>query len=343
MPELRKDPIIGRWVIIATERAARPMDFAKEKDPVALNNNCPFCEGQEKKTPPEILAYHPPGRAKDSPDWWIRVVSNKFPALGVEGDLDRRGDGIYDRMNGVGAHEVIIECPDHDKKYFELAPIHAGDMLWSFRERILDLKKDPRMEYILIFKNHGKAAGASLAHPHAQLIALPMVPAHVKQEISGGRQYIDFKERCIFCDIVSQELSAKSRIVDENEDFLCFAPYASRFPFETWIIPKHHQSHFETTERPQIDRMASLLQSTLSRMDSVLGNPPFNYILHSAPLKEPPMAHFHWHLEIIPKLTHVAGFEWGSGFYINPMPPEQAAKYLREANLSSIKEPAHAN
>ncbi|MBI4668468.1 MAG: galactose-1-phosphate uridylyltransferase [Elusimicrobia bacterium] len=331
MPELRKDPIIGRWVIIATERANRPVDFARDEAVAPGKDGCPFCEGNETKTPPEILAYCHPGRAPNSPGWWTRVIPNKFPALKIEGGLERQFKGIYDQMNGIGAHEIIIENPAHDKKYFELDPKKAEDVLWAYRDRILDLRKDPRMDYILIFKNHGRAAGASLAHPHAQLIALPMVPISVRREMAGGANYMNFKERCVFCDIVRQESLVQMRIIDENNDFLAFAPFASRFPFESWIIPKIHDSHFENTEKERIATLTQILQSVLRRLDTTLKNPPFNYLIHSAPHKESSMPHYHWHIEIIPKLAHTAGFEWGTGFYINPVPPEMAARYLKES------------
>ncbi|MBI2070949.1 MAG: galactose-1-phosphate uridylyltransferase [Elusimicrobia bacterium] len=331
MPELRRDPIYGRWVIIATERAKRPMEFPREDDPPANESDCPFCEGHEGKTPPEIMAYRPSGGAKDGPGWWVRVVPNKFPALQTEGDLNHRGEGVYDWMDGVGAHEVIIEGPAHTHQFHELEAAKAEDVLWSYRERILDLKKDPRMQYILIFKNHGKAAGASLSHPHAQLIALPMVPVLVKQELSGGRQYYEFCKRCLFCDLISQEINVKTRLIEENEGFVSFAPFAGRFPFECWIVPKRHESHYENSPKNILVQCSGILRSTLKRMDVVLKNAPFNYIIHSAPLREESMASFHWHIEIIPKLTQVAGFEWGTGCYINPTPPENAADYLRRA------------
>ncbi|MBI4051515.1 MAG: galactose-1-phosphate uridylyltransferase [Elusimicrobia bacterium] len=331
MPELRKDPLMGRWVIIATERATRPSDF---KHPIENANgdthNCPFCSGNEAKTPPEILAYREPGLEKDKPGWWVRVVPNKYPALQIEGAIDRQGDGMYDRMSGLGAHEVIIETPDHGELISHMEQKRVEDILWAYRDRVLDLKKDPRMQFIIIFKNHGAAAGASLFHPHSQLIATPMVPIRVKHEMAGAKTYYDYKERCVFCDILREEASTKQRIVAENDDFMAFEPYASRFPFETWIIPKIHAAHFEDISKHQVADLAQILKKSLAQIHRVLQNPPYNYIIHTSPLREVELPHYHWHIEIMPKLTHVAGFEWGTGFYINPTPPELAAKYLIE-------------
>ena len=213
MPELRKDPITGRWVIIATDRAKRPTDFVREKVEIHGSGFCPFCSGNEAKTPPEILAYRKDGSPRDAPGWSLRVVSNKFPALGIEGTLNRQGEGLYDKMNGIGAHEVIIETPDHRMTLASMPARAVEDVLWAFRDRILDLKKDRRFKYILIFKNHGEAAGASLEHTHSQLIALPVVPKRVREEVDSAKEYYNFKERCIFCDIIRQEVEDGVRMI----------------------------------------------------------------------------------------------------------------------------------
>jgi UDPglucose--hexose-1-phosphate uridylyltransferase len=331
MTELRRDPVIGRWVIISTERGKRPSDFGQEVE-TGVGKFCPFCPGNEDKTPPELLAYHDPGREKNAPGWWVRVVPNKFPALQIEGSLSRQGEGMYDKMNGVGAHEVVIESADHTKDFPDLADKHAEDVIWAFRDRIMDLKKDPRFEYILVFKNKGAAAGASLSHAHSQLIATPVVPKHVRESVNGAKNYYEYKERCVFCDMIKQEMTTGTRIVAENDDFVAFVPFAARFPFEVWILPKIHDSDFEDVQKHEVVNLTRLLQNVLRRMKGVLDNPPYNFIILNSPLRESKLAHYHWHLEIMPKLTKVAGFEWGSGFYINPTPPEEAAKFLREAD-----------
>ncbi len=244
MPELRRDPIVGRWVIISTERSGRPRDLRATPAQSLAVTLCPFCPGQERLTPKEILAYRPQSAAENGPEWSVRVVPNKFPALQVEGDMGREGIGLYDRMNGVGAHEVIIETSDHKEVLADMPGKRIENVLWAYRDRILDLKKDLRLRYILIFKNHGATAGATLEHSHSQLIALPIVPTSVMEEIEGCRAHYEQKERCIYCDIVRQESAEGSRVVAENVEFLCLTPYAPRFPFEMWIVPKRHASQF---------------------------------------------------------------------------------------------------
>lgn len=331
MPELRKDPVLGRWIIIATERAKRPSDFGMEPQEKSNEKLCPFCVGNENKTPPEVLAYREPETKPNTKGWWLRVVPNKFPALEVEGDLSRTGEGMYDKMNGIGAHEIIIENPDHYKTLPELERKNVEDVIWAYRDRTVDLKRDSRFEYILIFKNQGSAAGASLTHSHSQLIALPIVPKRVKEEMVGAQHYYENKERCVFCDVIRQETKSVSRIITENEDFVVFAPFASRFPFETWIIPKKHDSSFEDIQKHEVIHLACCLKGILTRMNKVLNFAPYNYMLHNSPLNTSHLPYYHWHIEVMPILTRVAGFEWGTGFYINPTPPEEAAKFLREA------------
>jgi UDPglucose--hexose-1-phosphate uridylyltransferase len=331
MPELRRDPVVGRWVIVSTDRGKRPSDFGKEVE-TGVGKFCPFCPGNEDKTPSEILAYHEPAREKNAPGWWVRVVPNKFPALQIEGALNRQGEGMYDKMNGVGAHEVVIETPDHSVDFPNLQSKRAEDVIWAFRDRIMDLKKDARFEYILIFKNRGAAAGASLSHPHSQLIATPVIPRNVRELVNGAKNYFEYKERCVFCDMIKQETTTGQRMVTENDDFVAFVPFAARFPFELWILPKVHDSDFEDVQKHEVVNLSRILQESLRRMRDVLDDPPYNFIILNSPLRESKLSHYHWHLEIMPKLTKVAGFEWGSGFYINPTPPEEAAKFLREVD-----------
>jgi UDPglucose--hexose-1-phosphate uridylyltransferase len=332
MPELRKDPVTERWVIVATDRSRRPTDFSRETVSVAGHRFCPFCTGNESKTPPEVLAYRN-GSGPNQPGWSLRVVPNKFPVLGIEGDLNREGEGLFDKMDGIGAHEVIIETPEHNQTLADMPERQVEHVLWAFRERVIDLKKDSRLRYILLFKNHGVPAGATLEHPHSQLIALPVVPKRVIEEMDGGKRYFAFKERCVFCDIMRQESKSGIRVVTETDRFLVIEPYASRFPFETWILPRSHESHFETIDAQQLQNLAWVLRSTLRKIDKVLERPSYNFVIHTAPVQEASVPHYHWHLEIMPKLTKVAGFEWGTGFYINPTPPEESAEFLREAGL----------
>ena len=256
MPELRKDPIVGRWVIIAHERAKRPHDFKGEVQNQVEGGLCPFCEGQEDKTPPEILAYRERGTRPNGPGWRIRVVPNKFPALKIEGNLNKRGDGIYDKMAGVGAHEVIIESPRHDQHGRAHRGQHPRGPLGLSRPPGRP-KKDNRLVHGMLFKNVGAAGGASLEHTHSQFIVTPIVPISVWEEMTGALEFFNYRGRCIYCDMVQQELATEKRIVLDTPHFTAFCPYASRFPFETWILPKAHSSHFENIPKPGVDDLGA--------------------------------------------------------------------------------------
>lgn len=327
MPQLRKDPVTKRWVITILENPKGPRDFPTLSKQLE-GNDCPFCSGHEAQTPPEVMSYREPNTLPNQPGWRVRVVPNRYPALQIEGDLDRTGIGLYDMMNGVGAHEVIIETPDHLGGFATFSRDQVLKIVNAYCDRYRDLKRDRRFRYILIFKNSGAAAGASLDHPHSQLIATPIIPKRVMEEVEGAKQYFYYKERCVFCDIIRQELSSGTRVIYENESFVAFAPFASRFPFETWIAPKDHKASFGDIEEPEQEAFANALHGTLRRLIKTLGDPPFNYIIHTSPCDELCTDYYHWHLEIMPRLTKVAGFEWGSGFYVNPVPPEDAARHL---------------
>lgn len=329
MQELRKDPIVGRWVIIAPDRAQRPEDFTQEFR-TQPGQFCPFCEGHESSTPPEILAYRNSDSSANGPGWRVRVVPNQFPALQVEGTLNKRGDGMYDLMNGIGAHEVIIECPQHETNPARLSVDNQREVVWAYRERLVDLRRDSRLVHGLIFKNKGAPAGASLEHSHSQLIVTPVVPISVWEEMNGSLEFYNYRGRCIYCDMINQEVDDGSRIVVDTPHFVAFCPFASRFPFETWIVPKLHASHFEDITRNGAEGLAGILKNVLDKLEVALDDPPYNYVVHTAPFDQGSLEHYHWHIEIFPRLTRVAGFEWGSGFYINPVLPEQAASFLRD-------------
>ncbi|MFA5927686.1 MAG: galactose-1-phosphate uridylyltransferase [Candidatus Margulisiibacteriota bacterium] len=339
MAEIRKDPITGRWVIIAVDRSQRPSDFVHNQS-VQNDGSCPFCVGAEDKTPPEIVALRPQDTQANKPGWKVRVVPNKFPALKIEGELEKHGVGLYDVMHGVGAHEVIVETPDHSLGMADLEVSNIADILEMYKNRLLDLSKDPRFKYILIFKNHGYEAGATLAHTHSQVIATPVTPINIKSELHGAREYFLMKDRCLFCDIIRQELMfGKDRVAIENELFIVLAPFASRFPFEFCILPKKHAHNYTSISEEEKWALADILKALLTRMKDVLNDPSYNFILHTSPRAEGPARpgywqtlpyDFHWHIEIIPRLTRTAGFEWGTGFYINPTAPEEAAKYIRQ-------------
>jgi UDPglucose--hexose-1-phosphate uridylyltransferase len=326
-------------VIIASERGKRPQDFAAVKEE-RKKGFCPFCPGHEDKTPPEIMAIRQPGSRPNGPNWKVRVVPNKFPALRVEGTPERGADGLYDYINGIGAHEVVIETPDHDSRLAERDVGDAALMFKGYRERLADLMGDSRLKYILIFKNSGSAAGATLAHPHSQIIATTATPLIVSLELTACQTHHQAKERCLICDIIKQEIQTRDRLVSIDDRFIAFCPYASRFPFEVFIAPRFHHHDFSQTSDADLRGLAGIVKDVLFRYMEALDDPPFNYIVHTAPNANvrPRRVHFwetiefdfHWHLELFPRLTRVAGFEWGSGFYINPTPPEDAARYLRE-------------
>ncbi len=335
MPELRRDPIIGRWVIIAKERGKRPSDFVIERE-ATRGGFCPLCPGNEGSTPPEVLAYGREGGRPNTPGWSLRVVPNKFPALVIEGELDKRGEGIYDKMNGIGAHEVIVETPDHGQIQPEMTQEQLSLIFQAYGARIEDLSRDLRFLYIIVFKNQGGAAGASLEHSHSQLIALPIIPHRIQEELAGCQRYFEYKERCVFCDIIRQERSQNIRVVCENSHFITICPFAPRAPFEMWILPKRHHSSYLAMDHHELSSLAALFQETMRRLYKAIPGVPYNYVLHTAPLRSEELEYYHWHLEIMPKLTKIAGFEWGSGFYINPTPPEEAARFLRNLDIKPV-------
>jgi UDPglucose--hexose-1-phosphate uridylyltransferase len=331
MSELRKDPIVGRWVIISIERGKRPTDFISPSQK-KRGGFCPFCPGNEHTAPPEIMAFRPSTTQPNSPGWTLRVVPNKFPALQIHGELNKVGEGIFDKVSGIGAHEVVVETSDHNLSLSTMPIKSVEDVLWAYYLRLNDLKRDKRFKYVLIFKNEGEDAGATLEHTHSQLIALPIVPKLVREEVDSAEQYYHFKERCIFCDVINQELEDGKRVIYENKHYVALAPFAPRAPFETWILPKGHESSFYPPNK-NFSMLADILQRTLKQMDRILDAPPYNFIVHTSPFYDETNEYYHWHIELMPKLTKIAGFEWGSGFYINPTPPEEAAKFLREAKI----------
>jgi UDPglucose--hexose-1-phosphate uridylyltransferase len=345
MRELRKDPVLGRWVIISTERGMRPSEFETDYDHFAGfdPSKDPFAGGNEHLTPPEIFAIRPPGSPPNGPGWSVRVVQNKFPALRIEGDLNPRGYGLYDRMNGVGAHEVVIESPDPYMQLHDMPLSQIVDVFSTFRLRLEDLSRDKRFAYVLIFKNHGAGAGASLRHSHGQIIATPIVPKRVMEELTGAAEHWRAKRRSIFVDIVDQELLMQERIVFENDLLLAFCPFASSSPFEIHIIPKRQCADFRRASPEDIRALGEAMKVCLLKWKGALGQTPYNFLIHTAPndtdmsgIRETfPLldAFYCWHVEMFPRLTKAAGFEWGTGYYINPTPPEDAAEFLRQVEV----------
>ncbi|MGD1804309.1 galactose-1-phosphate uridylyltransferase [Dapis sp. BLCC M126] len=331
MTELRQNLITRDWVIIATERAKRPDDFIKpEKSQIVIPSyqpNCPFCLGNEHLTGPESF------RLKDNNGWRVRAVPNKYPALTPTGEKVRNIDKTFRSLTGVGFHEVIIEHPRHDViiPFLELKDI--VNILRVYRLRYAEIKKDKRIQTILIFKNHGKGAGTSLEHPHSQLAATPIVPYQLRIRINEAMRYFDDTGECLFCRTLADELAAEERIIYASKHFVAFIPYAALSPFHTWIFPRHHTSSFdEITESEMLD-LADNLKTVLGKLYYGLNNPDYNYIIRSIPTDEQRTDYFHWYLAIVPRVSLTAGFEMGSGMFINTAVPEENAAFLRSVEI----------
>jgi len=340
MSELRKDLVSGGWVIIATERGKRPDDFRPaEEGPgraPAPRGFCPFCEGSEVKTPPEVQTVRPPGSPHDAPGWKVRVVPNKFPALNRGPASPKMSRGIFQWMEGRGVHEVVIENPDHSLELADLPVPHIRDILAVFQQRVRAIETEYHYRYVQVFKNKGREAGASLSHPHSQIVATPIVPKRVKEEIYGAERLFRGFRECVYCRILREENASGQRVVWHDAHFTAFAPFASRFPFEMAVFPARHSPFFTDVREDELASLAGTLKFVLGRLKSVVGDPPYNMVFHQAPNPShsrqawPDIDRiYHWHLEIFPILTKVAGFEWGTGFYINPIAPETAAAFLR--------------
>jgi len=328
MPELRKNPITGEWVIISPKRNKRAFDFISKTKWKEVTECC-LCEGHESETPPEVFSLRKKGTKPNTPGWWIRVVPNKYPALQIKGKPDVERMGIYTMMKGTGVHEIIIETPEHKEDLFSLGNKRIRQVIQVYRDRIVKLTQIPYIKYVLVFKNQGEEAGASLRHSHSQIIATPMVPKKVQKELRGAKRYYELDKRCIFCDIIAQELTLQKRVILENKMFLAFTPYASCSPYEICILSKEHGFIFQEITQDQLTYLTQILKDTIKTMNKTLCNPSYNYFLHLPPLKRDFLKYYHFHLGIIPRLTKLAGFEWGTGYYINPVSPEEAASKLR--------------
>ncbi len=328
MSEIRKDYVTDTWVVISEERARRPKDYIRTHLKLQ-NGTCVFCEGNEKQTPPEIYAFRSAGSMPDSPGWWIRTVPNKFPALRIEGKQERVTSSVFSSMNGIGCHEVIVESPAHDKPIALLPAIQVREVIEMYKFRLADLSKDRRFKYIIIFENHGAEAGASLEHPHSQVIATPIIPVHVASELRGADNFFtDMGGECIFDNIISEELKAGKRVVFQNSSFVCITPFASKYPYEMMILPRRHMPNFTDISESEVNDLAEMLRKCFNSLYTLLDDPPYNFYIHTAPVNGRDYLFYHWHLEITPRVSRLAGFERGTGFYINTLSPETAAQML---------------
>ena len=334
MPELRQDPTTKEWVVIAVERAKRPNQFreAAEAEPsgAAAKQPCPFCPGNEHLTPEEVFALRDTN-ANEKPGWRVRVVPNKFAAfLPKESSKRRPPRSFYNSLKGFGYHEVIIETPDHDRSLPVMSDEEIEAVLQTYCQRYFALRKDRRVKLILLFRNHGRRAGTSLQHPHSQLVGTPIIPSHIRQKYEVAVRHYDDTGRCIYCDVVEEEKRDGRRILLETPRFLAFHPFASQVPFETWIAPKHHNPCFAHIVGEERLELASVLRKVLRGLYDGLHNPAFNLIVHTAPVEDEAKPYFLWHIEIRPRLTTRAGFELGTGIYINTAVPEHTAEFMRE-------------
>lgn len=334
MSELRLNRATKEWIILATERAKRPHQFlnklaARERVP-RFDPDCPFCPGNERQTPPEVYALRKKNSKPQQPGWRIRVVTNKYAALRPKGKLSQIGEGFFKAAPGLGQHEVIIETPDHHQSLSSLSLKRVEEICAVYCSRYRALEEDRRFKLIIIFRNHGASAGTSLKHPHSQVIALPLVPANIRHLLEEAMRYYDDHGCCVFCDMMKEELKVQSRIILNNEAFVGFHPFASQSPFETWIVPKKHQASFGSISRRETKLMASALHLVLKGLHHKLGDPDYNLIIRTAPIKDAQEDYYHWYIQILPRLSIPAGFELGSGVYINTALPERTARFMRK-------------
>lgn len=331
MPEFRQNRATKEWVIVAPGRGKRPSDFAKEQakkaPPPNYKPDCPFCTGNENQTPEPVYRYPQEG------PWRIRAVPNKFAALQPDFAPTRTYVGSFLAAKGFGIAEVVIETPEHDKSIATMRFEEVALVLRAYRERHKIIAQNENINLVTIFRNHGARAGTSLEHPHSQIIATPIVPPHVRNPIEQSVLHYDKYGTCVYCDMLAEERQQKERIIIDADNFTSFCPWAARTPYETRIYPKRHTASFVDIDDEEIDELAWVLRSTLLKIHTLLENPDYNYVLRSSPVGDEDTRYLHWYLVIIPKITTPAGFEIGSGIYINTVAPEESARYLRETKV----------
>lgn len=317
-PELRRDPICGRWVLVAPRRAARPIaldDSGARHRTSGERTPCPFCPGEEHDTPHEVYAVREPGSPPDGPGWRLRVVPNKFPAVTA----------------ALGSAEVLIDCPEHVDSPTHLSDGQLADVFVAYRARVTALAADPRLEHVAVFKNVGAEAGASLGHTHSQIIATTVVPLLIQEELSGAEAHFAREGRCAFCDLIRDELADGSRVVARTANFVAVAAFAPRFSYEMWVLPLRHEPRYEAVSDDAARELAGLVKRVLRALDAVCHSPAYNWFLHTTPLRGGAPPHYHWHLEVLPRTARPAGLEWGFGCHITTAAPERAAAELRAA------------
>jgi UDPglucose--hexose-1-phosphate uridylyltransferase len=342
-PEFRQDPVCGRWAIIAPERSHRPKTLEGAEPRHRREGErkpCPFCPGQEYDTPDEVLAYRPFDSSPNGPGWQLRVVPNKFPAVRpdlvtLSSTADSTADTTTDKnmflaSPGLGRAEVLIECPEHLPDPTHLSDSQFSAVFSAYRDRLIALADEVQLAYASVFKNVGAEAGASLGHTHSQIIATPIVPGIIESELAGSAAHFSRTNRCIFCDIAHREMTDRDRLIAQSENFLVLSAFAPRFEREFWLLPKRHVSRYEAISSAECLELARLMKRVLSSLDIIMDKPAYNWSLHTAPLRSTEMPHYHWHIEVMPRISRPAGLEWGFGCYIIAVSPEQSAREFRE-------------
>jgi UDPglucose--hexose-1-phosphate uridylyltransferase len=325
---LRRDPVTQRWVVLSPGREAGAPPVPPVPPPGLPPESCPFCPGNEAQAGAEIYVERQPGSFRNGPGWWVRVVPDKSPILHIEGSLGKSAEGMYDSMNAIGAHEILIEAPEHDRHWVELELLQLERVLRACQQRSLDLRNDVRFRHVIWVKNHGLRTSL-LHHPHSHIVASPFIPRAIEEELKGFGDHLRWKERCVLCDVVRQESTAERRIVLREGGMLVLQPFAPRFPYESWIIPIRHGHDFGAAPGALLRDLARAIQGILARLRRLLNDPPYTLVLHSSPLGEFTREEYHWHLELVPSPPQTLGLEWGTGIYINFVPPEVAAERLR--------------
>lgn len=339
MSELRREPILQRWVVI-THRRWEDLERVLRQQSDQVGGVCPFCPGNEHETRPEIFAIRAPASSPNRDGWLVRVVPNKYPALQIEGEIERAGEGVFDRASGIGAHEIVIETPAHSADWGALAIEEVAGIFRAYRERSRDLRRDGRIRQVLIARNYGPGL-ALLPHPHSHVLGLPVVPKRIEDEIRGILDYYGRKERCGYCDIIRQEVSGGDRVIQETETFIALAAFAARFPFETWILPKAHYHDFGTVEDDRLLELAGLARTIAGALLRLSPSHAYSVVLHTSPFHQFTEPRYHWHLEMRVRLALGGGFEWGTGFFVNPLAPEEAARLLR-GEVEGARDPRSA-
>jgi len=326
MSQFRKDPFSDRWVIFAEGRERRPNEYEQTAGR-RRDARCPFCVGHEVDTPPAIHTYRSNGQRDD--EWLVRVVPNMYPALVPRGTAEPSANGLYQTCAAVGAHEVIVETPRHVASFTELTDAEARCLLLAYRDRILVHGRAGHLKYALVFKNVGPAAGASLEHAHSQVVATPMIPPELQRELTAAERLYKAHGQCFFCRVIADELTHATRLVAQSDRFVAICPYASRMPYELWVLPREHSSKFESQDPTALAELADFLRLNLGKLESRHRQFAYNYFIHTGPFDTPHLNHYHWHIEVFPRLTTTAGLEWGAGYFINPVLPEHAAAIMR--------------